>query len=59
MLHHNNEAPINIGWGIDVSIAELDELVGRVMGFTGGRRFEPAKPDGTRASSWIHGASAR
>lgn len=38
---------INIGTGQDVSIAELAELVRRVVGFGGRLEFDPARPDGT------------
>lgn len=39
--------PINIGWGLDVSIRELAELVREVVGFEGQLRFDTSKPDGT------------
>lgn len=39
--------PINIGWGEDVSIRELAELVRHIVGFTGNLRFDSTKPDGT------------
>ena len=38
---------INVGWGKDISIAELAELIGRVVGFQGKSKFDPSKPDGT------------
>ena len=37
---------INVGTGTDVTIAELAELVGRVVGFEGEIRLDPSKPDG-------------
>jgi GDP-L-fucose synthase len=37
----------NIGYGEDLSIRELAETVMRVVGFTGGIRFDASKPDGT------------
>ncbi|MBK1631548.1 GDP-fucose synthetase [Thiohalocapsa halophila] len=37
---------INVGTGTDVTIAELAELVGRVVGFEGDIRRDPSKPDG-------------
>lgn len=43
MLSH-----INVGYGDDVSIAELARLVGKVTGFTGRIAFDPDKPDGTK-----------
>ncbi len=42
MLSH-----INVGWGQDVSILELAELVARITGFKGQIVTDPSKPDGT------------
>jgi GDP-L-fucose synthase len=45
------EAPIpcfvNVGTGIDATIRELAEIIQGVVGFTGERAFDTAKPDGT------------
>jgi GDP-L-fucose synthase len=38
---------LNLGSGTDLSIAELAQLVGKVVGFDGNIVFDPAKPDGT------------
>lgn len=38
---------INIGTGIDLSIAELAELVRQTVGFGGKLEFDASKPDGT------------
>jgi GDP-L-fucose synthase len=38
---------INIGWGRDLTIAELAHAIARVVGFTGAIRFDTSKPDGT------------
>ena len=38
---------INVGWGQDISIAELATLVGELCGFTGQLRWDTEKPDGT------------
>jgi len=38
---------INVGTGTDVAIRELAELVQRIIGFSGGIRFDRTKPDGT------------
>ena len=38
---------INVGVGADVTIRELAELVGRVVGFQGELVFDTTKPDGT------------
>ncbi len=44
--NYSDEAPINIGWGDDVSIAELAETVKQVVGFEGRIIYDPAMPDG-------------
>jgi GDP-L-fucose synthase len=38
---------INLGTGEDVTICELAGMVKRVVGFSGGMKFDPVKPDGT------------
>ncbi len=38
---------INIGYGEDVTIRELAELVKEVVGFEGALKFDSSKPDGT------------
>jgi GDP-L-fucose synthase len=38
---------VNIGYGEDLSIAELAHTVARVIGFRGNLRFDTSKPDGT------------
>ena len=47
LASYSGDAPVNVGCGEDVTIAELAELVCRVVGFTGGLSFDTAKPDGT------------
>ena len=47
MNHHDTEQLINIGWGRDVSIAELARMVGEVVGYRGRLHFDASKPDGT------------
>ncbi|MBU6190509.1 MAG: GDP-L-fucose synthase [Betaproteobacteria bacterium] len=42
MLSH-----INVGWGDDVSIAELARAVARAVGYAGDIVFDASKPDGT------------
>ena len=42
MLSH-----INVGCGEDITIKELAETVGKVIGYTGQITFDPSKPDGT------------
>jgi GDP-L-fucose synthase len=46
MQQYEDERLINVGWGADVSIAELAALVAEAVGFTGQLRFNPAMPDG-------------
>jgi GDP-L-fucose synthase len=42
MLSH-----INVGTGVDVTIAELAQAIKKVVGFEGELLFDPAKPEGT------------
>jgi GDP-L-fucose synthase len=44
---YDAEPLLNVGWGQDVTIRELAELVASVVGFEGRISFDPAKPDGT------------
>jgi GDP-L-fucose synthase len=41
------EAPINVGSGTDVTIAELARMVTNAVGFGGSIEFDTSKPDGT------------
>ena len=41
------QSHINVGFGADVSIAELSRIVARVVGFAGEIAFDSSKPDGT------------
>jgi len=47
MKNYSSTEIINIGWGKDVSITELAELIRRVIGFEGRIVFDSSKPDGT------------
>lgn len=47
MRHYDVEDPINVGWGEDISIRELAELIREVVGFHGSLKFDATKPDGT------------
>ena len=38
---------INVGWGEDISIRELAELICEVVSFRGELKWDPSKPDGT------------
>ncbi len=44
---YDDPAPINVGTGEDVTIAELADLVARVVGYAGAIEFDASKPDGT------------
>jgi GDP-L-fucose synthase len=46
MERYSGESHVNVGWGEDVSIRELAELIAEVVGFTGSFRYDTAKPDG-------------
>jgi GDP-L-fucose synthase len=46
MQHYSEEAPINVGWGTDITIAELARLIADGVGFTGELRFDHTRPDG-------------
>jgi GDP-L-fucose synthase len=47
MRNYSDEAPVNVGWGKDISIAELARLVADTVGFDGELRFDRSMPDGT------------
>ena len=47
MAHYSDASPVNVGWGEDVSIAELAGLVAQATGFTGTLRHDTSRPDGT------------
>jgi GDP-L-fucose synthase len=47
MEHYDSPEIINVGWGEDVTIAELARLIADVVGFSGEVAFDPSKPDGT------------
>jgi GDP-L-fucose synthase len=45
--NYDDEAIVNVGWGEDVTIRELAELIMSVSGYQGRLVFDPSKPDGT------------
>lgn len=47
MQHYDGEDIVNIGWGEDLSIAELAGMVKEVVGFEGEIVYDRDKPDGT------------
>lgn len=46
MQQYEGESPINVGWGEDVSIAELARMVADAVSFRGALQFDSSKPDG-------------
>lgn len=47
MRRYSEMAPVNVGFGTDVSVRELAELVAEIVGFTGRLTFDTSRPDGT------------
>ncbi|WP_461450189.1 GDP-L-fucose synthase family protein [Mucilaginibacter sp.] len=47
MQNYNEHGLINIGTGEDLSIKDLALLIKKIIGFEGGIKFDPSKPDGT------------
>ncbi len=47
MAHYEDEMPLNIGVGEDISIRELAGLIAEVVGFEGELELDPTRPDGT------------
>lgn len=47
MHRYEDNLPINIGVGEDVSVADLAQLIGSIVGFNGEIVFDSSKPDGT------------
>ncbi len=48
LMQNYHEKPfLNIGYGSDVSIADLAQLIAKVIGFEGNILFDSSKPDGT------------
>ncbi len=47
MRNYDQESAVNVGWGEDVSIAELAHAIAAIVGFDGEFFFDATKPDGT------------
>jgi GDP-L-fucose synthase len=45
--NYDDETPINVGWGQDISIAELGLMIAQIVGFEGQIQWDSSKPDGT------------
>lgn len=47
LRNYSGETPLNVGWGEDIAIAEVAELIKRTVGYDGDIVFDRSKPDGT------------
>jgi GDP-L-fucose synthase len=47
MRHYDDPGVINVGTGADITIRDLAGLVARIVGYSGGVRFDTTMPDGT------------
>ncbi|HUO20763.1 MAG TPA: GDP-L-fucose synthase [Steroidobacteraceae bacterium] len=47
MQRYADERPINVGWGRDLTIAELAETIRGIVAYRGALRFDADRPDGT------------
>lgn len=56
--NYNGDIPLNIGFGEDVSIRELTELVAEVVGYKGAIEWDTTKPDGT-PRKWLDSSRLR
>ena len=45
--NYNEKGLVNVGWGKDVTILELAQIVKKTVGYEGELRFDSSKPDGT------------
>lgn len=45
--NYSSEKPINIGSGVEISIADLAILIAGIVGYKGSVTFDPVHPDGT------------
>jgi len=46
MERYSDESHVNVGWGEDLTIAELAQSIADVVGYKGAFRFDASKPDG-------------
>ncbi|MXP15382.1 NAD-dependent epimerase/dehydratase family protein [Altererythrobacter confluentis] len=47
MQNYSGHSHVNVGYGSDIAIAALAQMVANVVGFTGTLQFDTSKPDGT------------
>lgn len=45
--HHDGPQQVNVGTGVDVTIADVAEIVADAVGFVGATEWDTSKPDGT------------
>lgn len=43
---YSDESQVNVGWGEDLTIAELAQSIAETVGYKGAFRFDASKPDG-------------
>jgi GDP-L-fucose synthase len=63
MMRYDDPAPLNLGTGVQTSVAELASVISDVVGYRGELRFDTSKPDGMPFkgldSSPLHGMGWR
>ena len=47
MVHYSNHGHVNVGYGEDFTILQLVEEIREIVGYDGGVKMDPSKPDGT------------
>ena len=47
LAQYSGDSHVNIGTGVDVTIAQLADTVRHVVGYEGHLKFDPTRPDGT------------
>jgi GDP-L-fucose synthase len=47
MQGYSDDQPVNVGWGTDISIAQLADLIAKIVGYSGALRFNTSMSDGT------------
>ena len=45
--NYDDDAPINVGWGQDISISGLGLMIAQIVGFEGQIHWDSSKPNGT------------
>lgn len=47
MVNYNEKEFVNVGYGSDITISELAQMIGEIVGYTGEIVFDSTKPNGT------------